>query len=718
VRKTGAKHEQGFKKLRNRAEKSLRKRPADLGKSPVEDVQNLIHELRVHQVELEMQNEELRKAQVELAESRDKYFDLYDCAPIGYFTLGGNGLIVEANLAGADLLGFERASLIRKGFSQFVAPGSRDAFYSHRKQALETGSRQTRELKLLKKNGEGFHSQMQTVSVGGNERKSNQLRIAVIDITERKRAEENLRAAHEELERRVEARTAELARANLLLKEEIDQRSLTEHALKESEEKYRIVVENANDGIVVAQDAEFKFTNVKLETISGYSREELTGMPLADLVHPGDRAMVLEYHLKAVEGREEPRVYNLRILDKDGHTKWLRNNRVLIEWGGRPATLNFLTDITAQMHAEQALRETEEQFKNVFLESPIGITVYDSQGLLRSINKSCLEIYGVSDAGRISGASLFSDPSLDNEKKEKLRSGQAVRYEMAFEIERIVDLKLSKTTKAGTKYLDVLITPLGLRQGGSVTGYLAQVQDVTDRKHAVDNIHALSQQLIRANESERQMISRELHDRIGQDLSALKIGLHTLFDDRPEMRQEFREKVSKLSNLIQETIAGIRDLAYDLRPPGLDQLGFVQTISQYCKDFSTKTGLQVDLTCTGIEGVTLDSDAEINLYRLIQEGLNNIHKHAQARRATLRMVASFPDILLRIEDDGIGFDTVKRLAAAAKEKRMGLRSMQERADLLGGKMRIQSRSGKGTKILVAIPYTEMKNGSEEEAIDC
>jgi len=93
ARKTGAKNGQEFKELRNRAEKSLRKRSADVGKSPDKDVQKLVQELRVHQIELEMQNEELRKAQVELAESRDKYFDLYDFAPVGYFTLDENGLI-------------------------------------------------------------------------------------------------------------------------------------------------------------------------------------------------------------------------------------------------------------------------------------------------------------------------------------------------------------------------------------------------------------------------------------------------------------------------------------------------------------------------------------------------------------------------------------------------------------------------------------------------
>jgi PAS domain S-box-containing protein len=235
VRKTGAKNEQEFRKLRNRAEKSLRKRSADLGKSPVKDVQKLVQELRVHQIELEMQNEELRKAQAELEESRDRYFDLYDFAPAGYFTLDGKGLIVEANLAGADLLGFERASLIRKGFSQFVAPGSQDAFYSHRKRALETGTKQVSELELKRKNARSFYAQLQSVAVEGNEDNAIQLRTAVVDITERKRAEVALFEAHSQLERRIVERTADLLASNAQLQEEIEERKRVEGELQRSE---------------------------------------------------------------------------------------------------------------------------------------------------------------------------------------------------------------------------------------------------------------------------------------------------------------------------------------------------------------------------------------------------------------------------------------------------------------------------------------------------
>jgi PAS domain S-box-containing protein len=228
--------------------------------------------------------------------------------------------------------------------------------------------------------------------------------------------------------------------------------------------------------------------------------------------------------------------------------------------------------------------------------------------------------------------------------------------------------------------------------------------DISEHKEAKEHIHALTQQLMKAYEDERQMISRELHDRIGQDLSMLKIGFDTLFDDHPEVHPGMRQRISELTKILHGSIMAVRDLAYDLRPPSLDQLGLARTIFQYCEDFSEKTGLSVDLKAAGMDDLRIDFDTEINLYRMVQEGLININKHADARQATIRLVASFPNIILRIEDDGQGFNVEDRLAAVSNEKRMGLRSMEERVGLLGGKMRIHSRPTEGTKIFIEVPF--------------
>ena len=154
----------------------------------------------------------------------------------------------------------------------------------------------------------------------------------------------------------------------------------------------------------------------------------------------------------------------------------------------------------------------------------------------------------------------------------------------------------------------------------------------------------------------------------------------------------------------------MRDLAYDQRPPIMDQLGLIRSVFQYCEEFSQKTGVEVDFHSAGMDEIRLDFDTEINLYRLIQETLINIEKHADASRVTIRLVASFPNIILRIADNGKGFPVESRLNTAFSEKRMGIRSMQERVDLLHGKWKIESRLNEGTKIFVEVPYKGKKSG--------
>jgi signal transduction histidine kinase len=146
-------------------------------------------------------------------------------------------------------------------------------------------------------------------------------------------------------------------------------------------------------------------------------------------------------------------------------------------------------------------------------------------------------------------------------------------------------------------------------------------------------------------------------------------------------------------------------------------MGLVQTIFQYCEEFSERTGLQIEFSSAGLETVKPDPDTQINVYRLIQEGLNNVKKHAEAHRVTVKLVRAFPNIILRIEDDGKGFDVNARRMASPGEKRMGLQSMEERVHLLQGKMEIQSRPQQGTKITIRIPSKEAKRDPQENRAD-
>ena len=180
------------------------------------ETRQVLHELQVHQIELEMQNEELRRAQVELEASRTRYFDLYDLAPVGYFTVSEQGLILEANLAGAGFLGVTRSDLAKQPISRFILPEDQDSYYRHRKQLFETGTPQAYELRMLHADETSFWTRVETTAAQ-DAAGAAICRVVLSDISERKRAEEALRKANEGLEQRVRERTAELEATNKCL---------------------------------------------------------------------------------------------------------------------------------------------------------------------------------------------------------------------------------------------------------------------------------------------------------------------------------------------------------------------------------------------------------------------------------------------------------------------------------------------------------------------
>ena len=227
-----------FSELRRQAEERFAAKQRESGQPPGY-VEKLLHELQVHQIELELQNEELRSTQVQLQESLMEYSDLYDFAPVGYFTLNEKGLILKANLAGAALLGVERSNLINKPLRTFIASESRAVFEDFRKTLFKTLTKQLCEVKLLRKGNLLAHALIEGIVLEDTQESEKQCRIAIIDITDRKRAELALRHAHDELEERVRERTAELVRANEQLSREMLERQQSQTALQVERDNFR-----------------------------------------------------------------------------------------------------------------------------------------------------------------------------------------------------------------------------------------------------------------------------------------------------------------------------------------------------------------------------------------------------------------------------------------------------------------------------------------------
>jgi PAS domain S-box-containing protein len=243
--------------LRSKAEEALNSVEDFFVERSGQDIRRLVHELQVHQVELEMQNEELRSTQEELEKSRTCYAELYDFAPVGYLTFDQQGLIVEANLTAANQLSTERAILLGKPFSLFLLKGDRDIFRLHLAQVFKTKERQICEVQLNPRKSEGFFARLDSILIEDSSG-DGVVRTSIIDISCSKHAEEVLKRAYGELEDRVAERITELSTANEQLRREMEERKRAEQALLESKSKLEAALASMTDAVFIS-DAQGRF---------------------------------------------------------------------------------------------------------------------------------------------------------------------------------------------------------------------------------------------------------------------------------------------------------------------------------------------------------------------------------------------------------------------------------------------------------------------------
>jgi signal transduction histidine kinase len=245
---------------------------------------------------------------------------------------------------------------------------------------------------------------------------------------------------------------------------------------------------------------------------------------------------------------------------------------------------------------------------------------------------------------------------------------------------------------------------------------LAVARDITERKVAEEKIRALSHRLFSVQEDERKHLSRELHDDLGQRLNAAKIAVDLLARDLAGSPGDIASRLSQLSQVLKGSVESVRHLSAGLRPASLERLGLVGAIRNDCDQLAARQGFKVEFTHHGMDGVRLSHEAEINLYRVVQEALNNVVKHARATEVGIQLVASHPIVRMRIRDNGTGFDPAQR--KAKKSQGLGLVGMAERMDLLHGSFKIHSNPGMGTRITTEIPIGEaIEPQPQEEAAD-
>lgn len=225
----------------------------------------------------------------------------------------------------------------------------------------------------------------------------------------------------------------------------------------------------------------------------------------------------------------------------------------------------------------------------------------------------------------------------------------------------------------------------------------------------------LLEKLISAQEEERRRISRELHDEASQSLAALALNLEDLADTLPAADRDTKKKLDVLKERAIQTLGGIRNLALELRPSALDDLGLSMAIDWYARDFLAKRGVDVKVQITGSRK-KLPSYTETILFRIIQEALTNIVKHAAASQVQVRLKLSDTAAVVQIEDNGQGFDAETTLNRKSIGQRLGLHGMMERAALLGGTLSIKSKPGEGTSLHVEIPVKEEAEHEQDKSV--
>jgi signal transduction histidine kinase len=219
----------------------------------------------------------------------------------------------------------------------------------------------------------------------------------------------------------------------------------------------------------------------------------------------------------------------------------------------------------------------------------------------------------------------------------------------------------------------------------------------------------LLEEVISAQESERKRIARELHDQTGQLLTSLMLGLKTL---KVNTSKNIQDKIRDMRNLAATALDEVHNLALELRPSSLDDLGLVAALEQYTRDYAEKFGIPVDFQAIGFEKKRLLPEVEITLYRIVQEALTNIVKHTKAERVSILLEIRGTTAVAIIEDNGQGFD-VKKSSQTTTNKNLGLHGMYERAALINGKLSIESVVGSGTTIHVEVPIHKEVNYEQD-----
>ncbi len=498
-------------------------------------------------------------------------------------------------------------------------------------------------------------------------------------------------------------------RAVALVVRDISERKRAEAALRENEERLTLAFAGAQEGVWDwSLETGAVVYSPRWKEMLGYADDEIEPHVRAweRLLHPDDRPAVEAMH-EAVLRDREPYQGEFRLRHKDGHYIHVLTRGLPIRRDPDGPVVRIVgthLDISDRKRTESALRESEERLQLAFAGAQEGVWDWNLETNAVVYSPRWKEMLGYADDEIEPHVSAWErlvhpdDRAIADRANESVARGQPT-YEAEFRLRH----------KDG-HYVHVLSRgfPVRREHDGPVVRIVGTHFDLTDRKQAEEarererNERARTEllgRLVFAQEDERRRIAREMHDQFGEQLTALGLRIRML-KEAAAGSDDLSTQIEALEQVAQRLDQDVDHLVWELRPTALDDLGLRAALANYIQDWSLRVRVSAELHTTGLTTERLASEIETTLYRIAQEALNNIAKHARAAHVEIILERRADLVSLIVEDDGVGFDT----AGMDGERRgFGLLGMQERAALVGATLQIESSPGEGTTIFVRMP---------------
>jgi two-component system sensor histidine kinase UhpB len=478
------------------------------------------------------------------------------------------------------------------------------------------------------------------------------------------------------------------------------------------------VFERAPHGIALTDlSGRYVRANPAFLRLLGYSEPELLQKTIHDVTHSEDKGENRRVFDDMVAGVRDQIEFEKRYLRKDGRVIWVRNTvaKVPGEDGEPRYVVAMVEDITARRHAEAQLRDSEQLVRAIFERSPVGISIADTRLRYLDSNASFQRMLGYS------GAELKAKSVRDVTHPEDYPGNARLCEELLAGAREQFSLEKRFVAKNGALTWGRITVMLIRGSDGAPHHFTSLVEDITDRRRsearelqeeralleATRKLQALTRRLVEAEELQRRRIAGELHDRVGQSLSALNINLDIALGMLAGAQPELKLRLADSLSLVDGTLQTIENLMAELRPPLLDEYGLAAALGLHVKEFSKRHGVRVEVRDLEEVGRGLRPEVAIALFRIAQEALVNVAKHAEAGHVRIVLAKQDNGAVLSITDDGRGFDVKERLA---HRTRWGVTTMQERAAALGGQLYLESAPGTGTTVRVTVRDAEAAQG--------